>query len=70
MPAMPLAKPGNGGNAAIRCATARAAGHGDTPLLELPLRCIDCGKRGHGIIVRCARQGRGDGPNGWKAFGR
>jgi hypothetical protein len=54
---MPLAKPGNGGNAAIRCATARAAGHGDTPLLELPLRCIDCGKRGHGIIVRGARQG-------------
>jgi hypothetical protein len=32
-------------------------GHGDTPLLELPLRCVECGKRGHGIIVRGARQG-------------
>jgi hypothetical protein len=26
-------------------------GHGDTPLTELPLRCIECGKRGHGIVV-------------------
>ena len=32
-------------------------GYGDTALIELPLRCIDCGKRGHGIIVRGARTG-------------
>jgi hypothetical protein len=33
------------------------ARHGDTPLLELLLQCVDYGKRGHGIIVRGARIG-------------
>jgi hypothetical protein len=34
-------------------------GHGDTPLIELPLRCIECGKRGHGIVVSGGRRGDG-----------
>ncbi|HYZ22507.1 MAG TPA: hypothetical protein VE690_10150 [Rhodopila sp.] len=34
-------------------------GHADTPLVELPLRCIDCGKRGHGIVVSGAWRGDG-----------
>jgi DNA-directed RNA polymerase subunit N (RpoN/RPB10) len=29
-----------------------ASGHGDVPLIELPLRCTACGSRGHGIIVQ------------------
>lgn len=28
-----------------------AAGHGDTALIALPLRCTRCGRTGHGIIV-------------------
>jgi hypothetical protein len=28
-----------------------AAGLGDVPLVELPLRCSQCGQRGHKIIV-------------------
>jgi hypothetical protein len=28
-----------------------AAGLGDVPLVELPLRCRQCGQRGHKIIV-------------------
>jgi len=28
-----------------------AAGHGATALLALPLRCEQCGQRGHGVIV-------------------
>jgi hypothetical protein len=27
------------------------AGYGDTPLIELPLRCAECGHRGHRILV-------------------
>jgi hypothetical protein len=34
-------------------------GHGDTPLIELPLRCVDCGKRGHGIVVSGAWRAEG-----------
>jgi hypothetical protein len=28
-----------------------AAGRGATALLDLPLRCAECGQRGHGVIV-------------------
>ena len=28
-----------------------AAGHGATALLALPLRCEQCGRRGHGVVV-------------------
>jgi hypothetical protein len=28
-----------------------AVGHGDVPLIHLPLRCSKCGKTGHKIIV-------------------
>jgi hypothetical protein len=27
------------------------AGHGDTPLLELPLRCSECRRLGHTVLV-------------------
>jgi hypothetical protein len=27
------------------------AGHGDTPLIHLPLRCKECNQRGHVITV-------------------
>jgi len=27
------------------------AGHGNTPLLELPLRCSHCGETGHTVLV-------------------
>jgi Reverse transcriptase (RNA-dependent DNA polymerase) len=32
------------------------AGHGDTPLLDLPLRCRQCGRRGHEVVA--SYQGR------------
>lgn len=34
-----------------------AAGYGLKPLLSLPLRCGDCGGRGHGVIVDGAHLG-------------
>ena len=34
-----------------------AAGYGLTPLLSLPLRCGECGGRGHGVIVDGAHLG-------------
>jgi len=34
-----------------------AAGHGLKPLISLPLRCGECGGRGHGIIVDGAHLG-------------
>jgi len=36
---------------ALDLAALAAAGHGATALLALPLRCEQCGQRGHGVVV-------------------
>ena len=41
-----------------------AAGHGDTPLMKLPLRCSQCGRMGLEIKVSGQSYGPGAGPEG------
>ena len=38
-------------DAVLDLAALDRAGHGRTALLDLPLKCAECGGRGHGIIV-------------------
>jgi hypothetical protein len=39
-----------------------AAGHGDVPLVHLPLRCAACGAVGHRVVVSGQSYGLGEGP--------
>lgn len=41
-----------------------AAGHGNVPLIRLPLRCGGCGAIGHRVVVSGQSYGLGEGP-GW-----
>jgi hypothetical protein len=38
------------------------AGHGDTPLIRLPLRCSACGSTGHRVVVSGRSYGLGEVP--------